>query len=888
MLAAKALSDAAQYWSTPECIPLMCSLYSNLLVTSAKLVFETKSSNPCNSKPKKSKKLTSAQTNLEKQFNYWKRAGRPLSKHDPARLKYTRARSFLQKLQRYEETLRTININHRLISATTQDRNMVYSMMKKLRNESAKSDTKTLVTAVGMYHGNDVLEGFTADAEHLGKATPENNNFDNEFYNLCKLDNHYIFTFKGKDPVKIPAMTMADLQTIIKNMKLGKACDYYQMTAEHLKFCGAQAHTEILNLINRIIDHIYFLTCPQVKIGLGTNLYKGKNKPRTKSKSYRRITVTPLIGSILDKHVDPIAEAIFRIVQSPDQLGFTAKLNYLMASVQRGECQRWAIDNKMTCFGVSLDGEAAFPSVEREIQVRELYSVGERGDILEYSRNTYMNTECHIKQNGLIGRKFTEYKGNRQGHSRASGHYKAYINPCLLALNESRLGFHIGPICVTAVTVADDTYVLASTPSGLQAALNIVSFFGKRYRIVFNADKTKLVVTGSQIDMQYYRDINKWALDGDHIMVSEDNEHLGLVVSGNNEEQKNIDANIQDCRKSLLGLLGPAFAYKCLLPPTVKVHLWRIYNLPILSSGLSALPIRPAHLPSLTIFHNKILRGFLHLSQASPIPALHFLLGELPIEAKLHMEVMSVFYNIWCNPNTTIFKIIQYLLMMCDAKSTTWAAHVRLLCMQYSLPDPLRLLSETAWPKSKWQLLVKTRVTVFFENKLRGIAQSNSKMTYLNVQISGLSGAPHTALLNINTSQDALRLRFHLKFLTEDYLTAERLAINHGTNPSCKLCEGKLESIAHILTQCSATADIHQRLLPELLNVVSQVQPSSAILTNQSQYLTQFILDCSSLNLPQTYRVPTHNPGISQVYKISRDWCYAVARERARLLKARK
>ena len=208
--------------------------------------------------------------------------------------------------------------------------------------------------------------------------------------------------------------------------------------------------------------------------------------------------------------------------------------------------------------------------------------------------------------------------------------------------------------------------------------------------------------------------------------------------------------------------------------------------------------------------------------------------------------------------------------------------------MQYRLPDPLRLLSETAWPKSKWQLLVKTRVTVFFENKLRGIAQSNSKMTYLNVQISGLSGAPHTALLNINTSQDALRLRFHLKFLTEDYLTAERLAINHGTNPSCKLCEGKLESIAHILTQCSATADIHQRLLPELLNVVSQVQPSSAILTNQSQYLTQFILDCSSLNLPQTYRVPTHNPGISQVYKISRDWCYAVARERARLLKARK
>ena len=32
----------------------------------------------------------------------------------------------------------------------------------------------------------------------------------------------------------------------------------------------------------------------------------------------------------------------------------------------------------LTCFGVSLDGEAAFPNVEREIQIRELYSAGER------------------------------------------------------------------------------------------------------------------------------------------------------------------------------------------------------------------------------------------------------------------------------------------------------------------------------------------------------------------------------------------------------------------------------------------------------------------------------------------------------------------------------
>ena len=79
--------------------------------------------------------------------------------------------------------------------------------------------------------------------------------------------------------------------------------------------------------------------------------------------------MTPCLGSILDRHIDPIAEKIFRKVQSPDQLGFTANISYLMAAVQRGECQRHALDTHQTCFGVSLDGEAAFPSVERPIQI---------------------------------------------------------------------------------------------------------------------------------------------------------------------------------------------------------------------------------------------------------------------------------------------------------------------------------------------------------------------------------------------------------------------------------------------------------------------------------------------------------------------------------------
>ena len=112
-----------------------------------------------------------------------------------------------------------------------------------------------------------------------------------------------------------------------------------------------------------------------------------------------------------------------------------------------------------------------------------------------------MNTECHIKLRDKLSRRVVEYKGNRQGHVRASGHFKVYINPCLLSLNRSNLGFWLGPLSITALCIADDAYLMSNTPSGLQSAINIICHYAKRYQLQFNATKTKIVVTGSKIDM---------------------------------------------------------------------------------------------------------------------------------------------------------------------------------------------------------------------------------------------------------------------------------------------------------------------------------------------------------------------------------------------------
>lgn len=524
--------------------------------------------------------------------------------------------------------------------------------------------------------------------------------------------------------------------------------------------------------------------------------------------------------------------------------------------------------------------------------MRELYSCGESGDVLQYSRYTYENTACRMKQDGKLSREIREYKGSRQGHKRAAGHFKSYINPCLTAANSPELGFFIGPICISAVCIADDTYVLSDNPRSLQSIINIIGHYGRRYRLIFGADKTKVTITGSKHDMQYYNDINLWTLYGEKLTVSEDNDHLGLVVSGIDEEMKNVDKNINSARDSLFSFLGNIFSYKCKLSPAVQHHTWSVFIKPILRSGLAALPIRPPVLKTITAFHHKILRAILKLSQFSPIVPLYFLLGELPVEASLHLDVLSLFWNIWINPQTKAFDVLKYLLMMTDSSSLTWAAHVRILFKLYKLPDPLVLLDCQPWSKERWKLHTQAAVTSHHEASLRSKATGNYKLEYLNVQAIGLIARPHPVLEWVLTTQDVTKVRPHVKMLAGDYLCYANIAHDRGTDPHCRLCHilchhpAPAENMVHLLTRCRATADTRERILPEVLNTVAASFPQNRILSSPNHsLLTQFILDCSSLNLPVGIRIPPNHKSFISITKLCSSLIYAIHKDRTRQLR---
>ena len=151
-----------------------------------------------------------------------------------------------------------------------------------------------------------------------------------------------------------------------------------------------------------------------------------------------------------------------------------------------------------------------------------------------------------------------------------------------------------------------------------------------------------------------------------------------------------------------------------------------------------------------------------------------------------------------------------------------------------------------------------------------------------------LRSKAHPALSNIWTSHEVQKCRPHIKMLSGDYLTFELKSSQSGGSPHCRACLANSEDILHILTQCNAYEDIRNRIVNQmkaLLEEVDLLQSFEKIFETEN-YLCQFILDPTSLNLP--IRVNQSGPLCDKLFKLSRDYCFAVHKSRWNIIQEKK
>ena len=175
---------------------------------------------------------------------------------------------------------------------------------------------------------------------------------------------------------------------------------------------------------------------------------------------------------------------------------------------------------------------------------------------------------------------------------------------------------------------------------------------------------------------------------------------------------------------------------------------------------------------------------------------------------------------------------------------------------------------------------------------MRQNSQSNSSMKYLNVSVTGLRGRHHPALSNQLTTLDVQKGRPHIKMLCSDYFTYEKRADQSGGSAHCRCCSQlspsdtrPVESTRHILTQCSAYADIRQRIFSEYARLCNRSGINFHYFFEDEDRLCQFILDPTSLNLH--IRISMTDANLGSYFRKSRDMCFSIHNSRMKILKQR-
>jgi len=161
-------------------------------------------------------------------------------------------------------------------------------------------------------------------------------------------------------------------------------------------------------------------------------------------------------------------------------------------------------------------------------------------------------------------------------------------------------------------------------------------------------------------------------------------------------------------------------------------------------------------------------------------------------------------------------------------------------------------------------------------------------MKFLNVNLKGLNGRPHPILSNINTTREAMKARSHIKSLCDDVYTYEKRAKFSGGESTCRLCISQDETdedIVHIIAKCSAYEDIRSQILLEMKVACEIELPESYFeeILEDEILLTQFVLDCTSFNLPK--RICPESGLFLTIPGLSRDICYKIAKVRSEKLK---
>jgi len=747
----------------------------------------------------------------------WKEAGRPPAEH-PLTLEKKLASKAVRTAQRQYEAEKRRKLYDQILNAHERDQATFFKLLKR-RHGSAASDVALRIDGDLEYNSEAQREAWASFYEDLATSTSDGQD-------SCTLES-----------IRILARQMPTLKVLrdhtekaIRRLNSGKAADLTELQAEHFKLGGRALVDAVTAIINLMLQERQIPDT--MKQGYKIPIPK-KGKDVLERGNHRGITITPVLGKILEHILEDISRPGLGGSNSYLQFGFTEGKSPSMATLCLTEAAAQAKDEAQPLYVATLDAQKAFDVVDHDLLKLKLHHTGVRGPQWLIIDNLYSNCSETVRWRGSYSRPYKVTQGVRQGGVLSTSLYKEYVNPLLTDFERSGVGLHIGGIYLGSPTCADDVLLLSHSETELQAMLNVAYTYSAHNKYTLHPGKstvTQLVGTNKHPP--------ELKLGDKSITTSSQFTHLGLTWT-HGRLSPMLEERISAGRRAAYMLVGAGIHGTDGLNPVVSARVMTTQVLPRMIHGLEAVVPKTAELLQLSRIHRGLLRQHQTLPERVACVAIHLLTGTYPLEAHIQHKSLMLFGALCRMPEGSPLREMVQRQLSRPENSHSWFVHVRKLAAKHDID--LMSLWRNPTAAVTWKAYVKERV--YGDSYLAMVqeATTRSSLKWLDLRLCR-RGKPHPVWQeSIYNLEETRRAALRAKLLTGVYTLQDTLEkFGKAPNSICTICKsGDNEDLLHFLLKCEGLAATRNPIMMDIDRLLQAINVN----TNDSNIKTKIILN---------------------------------------------
>ena len=422
------------------------------------------------------------------------------------------------------------------------------------------------------------------------------------FQNILNSVPRSNFDYTELNNLGFERFTPSHVSVAISHLKTGKSPGPDAITADHIKHADPAVNVLISILVNSSVIHGFLPDGLMESVIVP--IIKNPKGVISSRDNYRPIAITSVFSKLIE---NLILDRYRTMLQTTDnQFGYKCNSSTDLCIFTLKQIVDYYRNNGSPTYLCFLDASKAFDRVNHNVLFSKLLKRGIPHVIVRLLMFWYMAQTFVVKWGGILSNSFKVTNGVRQGGVLSPILFNVYIDELSCRLYSSKIGCVLNSTYFNHIVYADDTVLLAPSPTALQKLLDICSEYACTHSLIYNETKTKYMCIRPPKRKDLY--IPNVTLNGAHIKKVDSEKYLGYIVRNDCYDNDHITTEM---RKTYIrgNMLIRKFK---VCSNDVKVTLFRSYCSSIYCCALISKYNRSV-LKKLHVAFNKVFKCFMNV-----------------------------------------------------------------------------------------------------------------------------------------------------------------------------------------------------------------------------------------------------------------------------------